>query len=54
MSRYNPDIFGLSKVRLDNLGEHKLLTGPKLLYLGFKINTKYIYMPKDYFFQMLP
>ena len=34
MLRYNLEILGLAEVRWDNSGEHKLLSGQKLLYSG--------------------
>ena len=36
MSRYNLEILGLTEVRWDNSGEHKLQSGQKLLYSGFQ------------------
>ena len=40
MSRYNLEILGLSEVRWDNSGEHKLQSGQKLLYSGFQTQQK--------------
>ena len=39
MIRYKLDILGLSEVRWDNAGEHKLQTGQKLLYSGVQTQT---------------
>ena len=39
MMRYDLDIVGLSEVRWDNSGEHKLQTGQKLLYSGVQSQT---------------